>query len=672
MGIFDHFDFWRERRLRDRLSPLQQQIDSLKDHIKADLAMKNQQEEDFRNAESARLKASLEKSIKESKRNLIRHEEELEDLFATQEEIIKKYAPSSSRKVVDIRRTEGKGFESRKEEIGNPPWFYISSFYREKEKEIELLCIFFSVAISVVLFFSLVPLLTLKAEAFVSDWRASDIEKCSRSLEGKIKQQIESIEDACSRTIENASENGRYEFNARKNRGRARLVLFNPDNDRLQKLQRVKDVSHDFEESKDALQQSNSRIHNSPQDAERLSVQRPRIQFYNDFMKDFDFQVGEPIRSEVKEGPCKQIYSDENEQGLYDESINLYLKKANFTARKEDFFILVELAHFLINRDGRYNLAAQLLDKIPEELLQEDVLALSERGLNEKEIREAKEEYSKQYRQNVMFTRAVSHALAETVNDSELAGDGLDTAASILESILSDDDDRESRNELGLKFNYFLANMYFEQAYQVRSKKGSSVRLLSSSERALKFEKAAELYKAIVKTGGGAEKFYKARRNLGLSLYLQALYSDEGAMAGEDGSLNNIDADGISSLYEDALNNISMALYDFEDVRDIDSDKIRLKENANLPSIQFIPDIESKSIFEVLHDIKNELNSCIKADRCSLTSEALTDVSEVIRKVVSGSSYYIIHEGVADPFFAVEHDKFYCFSKASGGNNGQS
>ena len=117
MGIFDHFDFWRERRLRDRLSPLQQQIDSLKDHIKADLAMKNQQEEDFRNAESARLKASLEKSIKESKRNLIRHEEELEDLFATQEEIIKKYAPSSSRKVVDIRRTEGKGFEARKEEI---------------------------------------------------------------------------------------------------------------------------------------------------------------------------------------------------------------------------------------------------------------------------------------------------------------------------------------------------------------------------------------------------------------------------------------------------------------------------------------------------------------------------------------------------------------------------
>ena len=97
------------------------------------------------------------------------------------------------------------------------------------------MCIFFSVAISVVLFFSLVPLLTLKAEAFVSDWRASDIEKCSRSLEGKIKQQIESIEDACSRTIENASENGRYEFNARKNRGRARLVLFNPDNDRLQK-----------------------------------------------------------------------------------------------------------------------------------------------------------------------------------------------------------------------------------------------------------------------------------------------------------------------------------------------------------------------------------------------------------------------------------------------------
>ena len=119
MSNANKFEFWNEQGLKSRLAPLQQQIDSLEIHIQADLEMKNQLETDLRHEESARRKAFLNESIKESKRNLKRHEEEREDLLAKYDAIVKKYSSSNSEKVINIGHTEDKSVKPEEEKSGS-------------------------------------------------------------------------------------------------------------------------------------------------------------------------------------------------------------------------------------------------------------------------------------------------------------------------------------------------------------------------------------------------------------------------------------------------------------------------------------------------------------------------------------------------------------------------
>ncbi|MEM9804854.1 MAG: hypothetical protein AAF959_06205, partial [Cyanobacteria bacterium P01_D01_bin.56] len=234
----------------------------------------------------------------------------------------------------------------------------------------------------------------------------------------------------------------------------------------------------------------------------------------------------------------------------------------------------VELAHFLINRDGNHQLASELLDKIPEEISKEE-------GFTEQDV----EEYPTKYAQHVVFSRAVSHAVSKKPEKAR------DILAAYEGSFGND-----------LKFKYYLANLYFEVAASNSS---------ADIDKLKTYGDAVDIYNEILVNGAG--EFYKAQRNLGLSLYLKAAYSRE------------------SDDYEDAYSALRKAL-EFRETSEIDSENLDFLERI-----------------------------VAKAKACK-SGECYQNEEQEIRNLVSGNSYYIIHEGTTDPFFDVEHDKFYCRS----------
>ena len=68
---------------------------------------------------------------------------------------------------------------------------------------------------------------------------------------------------------------------------------------------------------------------------------------------------------------------------------------------------------------------------------------------------------------------------------------------------------------------------------------------------------------------------------------------------------------------------------------------------------------------ELIIKLKNRLElcyleaNCLQTNKDLSTDEDLSNLEDRIKTIITKNSYYIIHEGTGDPFFEVEHQKFY-------------
>lgn len=375
----------------------------------------------------------------------------------------------------------------------------------------------------------------------------SDLKLCNQSLNGKLKREVNRIISTCERLRKDDIANSNDLVSA----GRASLVLYG--------LERNKD--HYI----DSIRYFNLAKNRSEE--ENLDTRAPRIVFYREFMKDFAAQV-------FAEGtPCKKIYDesdefssdDENRKGRYSNSIDLYTEK-DYEFKQDDFFILVELAHFLINRDENHTIAVKLLDIIPEPNQESDNF------------------YRKLYAEHVVLSKAIAKALSHDIESAQ--------------SILNAHEDSFKDH---YKIDFYRANMDIQLG---------------------NYKDAAQKYSSLINRGGGL-LFYKAQRNYALSVYLNVLVSD---------------TDKVNS-YQSVLNELNVTL----DYGNIDS-------------------IDTLSNIEYLRNIKKQLESC---NGVNCEPQNIEDEKQRTIDLITQNSYYIIHEGTTDPFFDIEHDKFYCLSSQS-------
>lgn len=554
----------------------------------------------------------------------------------------------------------------------------VDSVFRGLRRQGYLIAIFVLVFSSLLLIYPSLSWAKSTAHNFVDNIAKSDEDWCFKSsLEGKVRSQVQQIENSCARLGDKNSNS-----NAWKNAGRASLLLYEFEGNWTGRLERFKITKKYFEEADEAKND-------------------PEIIFYKEFMKDFFYRVIFPELDTYKDELIKAgkiskssdisvqdfiysffdnddtlIFGDESFEderysvchpvffeepifiedknirllGIYNRSVEKYLSE-DYEVKKDDFFILVELAHFLINRDTNHKLAAELLEKIPKEISKEDISRLKDIGLSQEEIQEIVNRYPEQYAQNVVYSLALSKVLSKP-DEKDLENQSLEEFnASKLKEALDILEDKESEFGDNLAFNFYLANMYFQTSFAVITpEKG-----LTPEDKRQNFENAANEYRDILNKDAGG--FYRAQRNLGLSLYLEALYSSRAIESSE--VRESIKASELGNIgeYETALSEIDKAL------------------ELAIDSEGFIQ-IESGDNLEILENIQEKLRTCTEDDECVLIGNDLPRKDgyrpideEPIRELVAGTSYNIIHEGAGDPFFEVEHDKFYC--EALGDKSGE-
>jgi tetratricopeptide (TPR) repeat protein len=185
------------------------------------------------------------------------------------------------------------------------------------------------------------------------------------------------------------------------------------------------------------------------------------------------------------------------------------------------------------------------------------------------------------------------------------------------------DNARTSAKEAGLKaykIDYYLGTAYIQL--------GSAFAAGATEDSVDSYNQAANYYDRVIQPEI-AENFYQAWRNRGLITYLLGLYYEQ-----------HNQTDDAVEFYEKAGSSFK---------RILGEDRVK---GFDIESI----DPENK---ELIVNLKNQLESCSVEANCLQADRDLSKLEDKIKTVITKNSYYIIHEGTGDPFFEVEHDKFY-------------
>lgn len=227
----------------------------------------------------------------------------------------------------------------------------------------------------------------------------------------------------------------------------------------------------------------------------------------------------------------------------------------------------------------------------------------------------------KGYNEHILLSKAIAHALEArgiAKEDENKAKEHLEEAKKLLES---------SENSLRTyKSKFYLGTTYVQIANQEKKLENK----ISSYETAQKF------YKEIAKEDV-ADNFYLGQRNLSFVSYLLALYKKQ---------QNSID--DANRFFKDANDSLNKIFHDYKFLEDKPFDDSKNNRRDKKENVEFI-----------LDSYKDNVRSCSSdINRCPI--QQLKDNEKKIVKMISSNSYYILHEGSEDPFFGVEHDKFYC------------
>ncbi|MDZ8034198.1 tetratricopeptide repeat protein [Nostoc sp. DedSLP04] len=354
-----------------------------------------------------------------------------------------------------------------------------------------------------------------------------DSYQCNEKLANPKKEpkQAERVWNSCEEVLKKEPNN----TNILKRAGRASLVRWNPRWESDQKDRVVYTTETNFR---------NAYIQNTV-DAQAA--------FYKDFILDF--------KDVLSENPNCDLT-----QKRYSRALELY-SEDNKTLEEEDYQIVFELSHFLINRDKKYETAIILLEKIPNT--------------------------DPEFYKDVLLTKAIAKLSQHNLSDAkELFRNALNIDKAI------------SKKE-SYKIKYHLASIYANRAI-----------MKDSTERNNHLTEAIKLYDQIT-SDKIASNFYYAWRNKSFVLYLNGDYKNA------------------VSAFERAL--------DFK--------AAQLKE-LDLKNREFLITYRDKAKkYSENNQFTNEDDSI--------------QLEEYLQKKRIFDSSFITHESNKDPFFNVEHDKFY-------------
>ncbi|MDZ8069654.1 MAG: hypothetical protein RMY64_29280 [Nostoc sp. DedQUE08] len=357
-----------------------------------------------------------------------------------------------------------------------------------------------------------------------------DSSQCNEKLTDPRKEpeQVKRVLKSCKEALNKEPNN----TNILKRAAKASLVTWNPDWDSAQKQEVFNEIKNNFDI---AYKQ------------DTVDVQAA---FYKDFVQDFKDIV---LSQNPKCQPTEERYS---------RALELYSKKDNIL--EEDFSILFELSHFLINRDREYQRAIILLNKIPKT--------------------------NSEFYKDVLLTKAIARLSQQNmILAKELFIEALD-----VDKAIGNIGKKES-----YKIKYHLASTYANLAIE------------DITNRSNYLKKAIELYNEITPQDI-ASNFYYAWRNKSFVLYLKGEYSKA------------------VTAFDTALSFAAVNELDFKNKPFLK--KYREKANEYSEKNQFRNEDNNIQLLELERDLK--------------TLGIFT-------------SYFITHESNKDPFFNVEHDKFY-------------
>jgi hypothetical protein len=358
--------------------------------------------------------------------------------------------------------------------------------------------------------------------------------QCSQELTNA--ENAKSILTACQNVLDREPNN----LDAMKNAGRASLVTWNRDWESSQKESL-------FNKTEDYF----NRLY-------QLNTANPQAAFYQEFMQDFRGLVLSP------QPQCKLV------KDTYSRSIDLYTKET-YRIYDKDFPILVELGHFLINRDREFQQAINLFDRIPKS--------------------------NTEFYRDILSSKAIARTLQGNFSGArDFFMEALDVDQKLPKPI----------DETSYKIKNNLASTYAQSAL---SESNSQVRNSY-------YDEAIKLYKETTQPNVASKNYY-AWRNLGFLFYLKREYSQ--SLAAFDTALS-FENQGVKTV--DALDRFRKDfIYDYRE---------KARENAG--------------------------DSSENAKDNSTLEKGLTE-----KRIFSG--YFITHEGSQDPFFQVEHGKFYACVK---------
>ena len=552
----------KDRLIESRSKSLRNQIAALEHEIETNIKMKHQLELELSKETNPRRKAELHQSIaglaqildnhineslskKNELENQLSHPEYLQhqvDLDGINlEQSILKSNPNQNRELSESAKTiQGSQRVAEETENGGIPVVQreLSSTIQPEQEPQSRRSPKDHVGRSQTFKKAIVPILIgVATVASVGGYWYSDVSsKCNQELQPtgsqqKDQLQVQKILAAC-QTVFNLQPNN---VDAWKNAGRTLLLTWPQATNEQEKM-------HIISQAKDYFRNA----------AEKSHSKDPQSLFYKNFMEDFkEFVLQE-------KDTC--LTSATNR---YRESLDLY-NKASYRVLESDQFILLELSHFLIHRDGDSQGAIDLLDNA----LKND----------------PDPNHQNKFHKNILITKAK----AETYLGKYL----------------------EAKNSLK------EALKYDEQSYKIMQDLASvhaQIALDKSLDKASKTENRKEaiaIYKKITETL--ASNVYIAWRNKAFLLYLDGNYS------------------GAANSFRQALS-FRKALNEFD------------KVNRNL--------------------VRNysDLAEACKAGDCSENNKVALQEELKNRRIFSNNfiTHDLIENEITDPFFSIEHDKFY-------------
>ncbi|MFN6478893.1 tetratricopeptide repeat protein [Nostoc sp. DedQUE07] len=346
----------REKILQLKLDSLRRRIESLDQHINDDIDMKNQLEIELRNPVSSQREGELNNEIVRIDTNLRRHYQELNDLENSLQQTLQ---PHIAEELDDKKRLEELRTNAdliQKTQIGQEIEETVQHVQKHQEQREDIQQKLDEIKEKIdskvtplvplrpwrnrnifVLLVSFVVILSI-ASISIKSYADSQQQKyneetCNKKLEktGDRKKAAKSVLDACLKLTSSQPNN----IDAWKNAGRASLLTWLPKSDEKAKKNLIDNTKGYFQQA-----------------VEKSGGKDPQALFYWKFMDDF-----EEFTSKSKDKSNPNFQCNMNASKRYKEALAIYNpppdsgKKA-YIVSQSDEFILLELSHFLIHRDG--------------------------------------------------------------------------------------------------------------------------------------------------------------------------------------------------------------------------------------------------------------------------------------------------------------------------------